>query len=63
MMGFGWAYDANVSTFYNLTAYLTSTTTAQFVDNNATGGGFGANPAVTAAVSDQLRVAFMYEAA
>ncbi len=63
MVGFGWIYDASATTFYNVTGYLSSTTQVAFIDNNNAGGSFGANPAVTAAASDQMRVAFMYEAA
>lgn len=62
-VAYGWIYDANVTTFYNVTGYLLSATTMAFIDNNNTGGSFGQNPAVTAAASDQMRVAFMYEAA
>lgn len=63
MIAYGWFYDANVTTFYNLTGYGLSSTTVAFISPNATGGSFGTNPAVTVAASDQMRIAFMYEAA
>ena len=63
MIAYGWFYDANVTTLYDLTGYGLSSTTVAFISPNNTGGSFGTNPAVTIAVNDQMRIAFMYEAA
>jgi hypothetical protein len=64
MVGFGWVYDASTTTIYNVMVYAASTSTVVLMYTpNATGGGFGSNPAVTLAVNDQIRITLIYEAA
>lgn len=59
--GFAWYFDNSVVTNYHLAPVWASSTTCTFVANASTGG-FGANPAVTAAASDFLRGTLVYEA-
>ena len=59
MAAFGYIYDANTNTIYNLTGYTATGTTLQFYYQ--TGNPFGVSPAVTLATSDQIAINFSYE--
>ena len=61
MTAFGYIYDHNTNTIYNLTGYTATGATLQFYYQ--TGDAFGVSPAITLATSDQIAINFSYEIA
>jgi hypothetical protein len=59
IVSYGYLYDANTNTIYNVTGFTASTTTMQFFYQ--TGNTFGVSPNVALANTDQLAIQFSYE--
>jgi hypothetical protein len=62
-LGNAWLYDSSANTAYSLVAINNSTTTCTFTGDSTQGNSFGDIPAIQLTTNDQIRGAFMYEAA
>uniref|UniRef100_UPI004047D083 hypothetical protein n=1 Tax=Flavobacterium sp. TaxID=239 RepID=UPI004047D083 len=63
MTAFGYIYDSNTNTIYNLTFVPTSDGASTVNGFYQTGNPFGVSPAITLATSDQIAINFSYEIA
>jgi hypothetical protein len=63
MTAFGYIYDANTNTIYNLTFVPTGDGASTVSGFYQTGDYWGVSPAITLATSDQIAINFSYEIA
>jgi hypothetical protein len=59
-LGNGYYYDASATTYYTMAAFYATSTTVQFIADNASAGVVGTTPAVTVASSDIVSFHVVY---